>query len=496
MSKPPESSLSVLRDTVVPIEMMLATAAKVLCSAVFVSGRDPEEAFRHSALWSLKAQLLPDALLQHARWNLDRKDPRVDISIALTPAAADDLIAAHRAAHPGFAADWDSERARLIGLRSITRSAQFTGAGQGSIIVPRDGDRALHFEPREIRRGPLASAGWSAQGAAAPADANTRAAVARALEAPFADREAYHAAVLVVQRGQIVGERYAAGFNADMPLESWSMGKSVMGTLISQLMGRGALELDARAPIAAWDRAGDPRREITLRHLLNMSSGLRCTGQDDTRPAWRYGLPEHFLPYAEALNISEWATERPLEFAPNTVGRYRNCDPLSLASIFYDTVRKLGGDPLTWPQAEFFDKLGMRGLVLETDRWGRFIVSGFDYGTARDWARIGLLYLRDGMWDGQRVLPAGWVEFARTAAPAWKNREYSAQIWLNSINEIALPPDTFYFAGGGGQYVFVVPSLDLVIVRQGHTRGWEGQREKVNAMLKGITAALAAKVAQ
>jgi CubicO group peptidase (beta-lactamase class C family) len=496
MSKPPESSLAVLRDTVVPIEMMLATAAKVLCSAVFVSGRDPEEAFNHSALWSLKAQLLPDALLRHARWNLDRQDPRVDISIELTPAAADDLIAAHRAAHPGFEADWAGERARLVGLRKMTRSAQFTGSGQGSLIIPRDGDRALHFKPREIRRGPLSSAGWTVQGPTTTVDASTRAAVARALEAPFADREAYHAAVLVVQGGQIVGERYAEGFNADMPLESWSMGKSVMGTLIALLIGRGALERDARAPIAAWDRPGDPRRAITLRHLLNMSSGLRCTGQDDGRESWRHGLPEHFLPYAEALNIAEWATERPLEFAPDTVGRYRNCDPLSLAEIFHASVSKLGGDPLTWPQSELFDRLGMRGLVLETDRWGRFIVSGFDYGTARDWARIGLLYLRDGVWSGQRVLPAGWAEFARTPAPAWKNREYSAQIWLNSVGEIALPPDTFYFAGGGGQYVFVVPSLDLVVVRQGHTRGWEGQRAKVNTLLKGITAALAGQGAQ
>jgi CubicO group peptidase (beta-lactamase class C family) len=499
MSNESASSLAVLRDTVVPIEMILSTAAKVLCSAVFVSGREPEEAFRHSALWSLKAQLLPDALLRHARWRLDRADPRVDISIDLTPAAAADLIAAHRAAHPGFEADWAAETARLVGLRSVTRSAQFTGAGQGSIIIPRDGDRRLHFEPREVRRGPASSAGWPGQGAAASADEATsrsREGIAKALAASFADPEAFHAAVVVVHGGQIVGEQYAAGIGPDMPLESWSMGKSVMGTLISLLIGRGALELDARAPIAAWDTPSDPRRAITLRHLLNMSSGLRCTGQDDARSTWRYGLPEHFLPYAEALGVAEYATRRPLEFPPDTVGRYRNCDPLSLAAIFHDTVSKLGGDPLTWAQTEFFDRLGMRGLILETDRWGRFIVSGFDYGTARDWARIGLLYLRDGVWEGSRVLPAGWVEFARAAAPAWKNREYGAQIWLNSMKELALPPDTYYFAGGGGQYVFVVPSADLVIVRMGHTRGWEGAKDKVNVLLNGVTAALADKGAQ
>ncbi len=492
MNKQPESSLSVLRDTVVPIEMMLATVAKTLCSAVFVSGRSPEEAITHSCLWSLKAQLLPEALQQHAHWHIDRDARRVDLSIELTPRVADDLIAAHRAAHPGFEADWTAERARLVGLGGVKRTAQFTG-GQGSIILPRDGDTSLHFEPHDVPRGPASSAGWPGGDAAAadPATRRSREAIARTLAAGFADPDAYHAAVLVVHRGQIVGEQYRDGITADTPLESWSMGKSTMGTLIGLLIGRGALQLDARAPVAAWDTPGDPRREITLRHLLNMSSGLRCTGQDDPREAWRYGLPEHFLPYAEALNVAEWATQRPVEYPPATVGRYRNCDPLSLASIFRDTVLKLGGDPLTWPHTELFERIGMQGFVLETDRWGHFIISGFDYGTARDWARFGLLYLRDGIWDGQRLLPEGWVRFATAPAPGWKNREYGAQIWLNSMKELALPEDTYYFAGGGGQYVFVVPSADLVIVRMGHTRGWESAKDKVNVLLRGITAALA-----
>ncbi|WP_167784637.1 serine hydrolase domain-containing protein [Ramlibacter rhizophilus] len=492
MSKPSERTLPVLHDAVVPVEMMLATVAKTLCSAVYVSGRDPEEAISHSCLWSLKAQLLPDALQRHARWRIDRDLRRVEVSIELTPAAADDLIAAHREAHPAFEADWQAERARLLALRSVLRSAQST-TGQGCYILPRDGDASLHFEPREVSHGPASSAGWPG-GEVTDGDPETRRireAIAKTLDAGFADPDAYHAAVLVVHRGRLLGERYRDGIDADTPLESWSMGKSTMGTLIGLLIGRGALQLDARAPIEAWDRPGDPRREITLRHLLNMSSGLRCTGQDDARETWRHGLPEHFLPYAEALNAAEWATERPLEFAPETVGRYRNCDPLALAAIYRETVLKLGGDPLTWPQTELFNRIGMNGFVLETDRWGHFIISGFDYGTARDWARLGLLYLRDGVWDGKRVLPEGWVSFATSPAPAWKHREYGAQIWLNSVGELALPSDTYYFAGGGGQYTLVCPSLDLVVVRMGHTRGWEHARDKVNVLLDGITQALA-----
>jgi CubicO group peptidase (beta-lactamase class C family) len=487
MSEPTEKTLPLLHEAVVAIEVMLATVAKTLCSARFVSGRDPEEAITHSCLWSLKAQLLPQALQRHVRWQVESSACRVDVSIDLLPAVADDLIAAHRAAHPGFEADWSAERARLIGLGSVTRSARFTGS-QGCIILPRGCDGGLHFQPCEVPHGPASSQAW-------PGGVHPVAAIQKTLEAGFADPDAYHAAVLVVHRGCLVGERYRAGITADTPLESWSMGKSTMGTLIALLIGRGALQLDARAPIDAWDQPGDPRREITLRHLLNMSSGLRCTGQDDARETWHHGLPEHFLPYAEALNVAEWATGRPLEFAPATVGRYRNCDPLSLASIYCEAVLKLGGNPLTWPQTELFDRIGMQGFVLETDRWGHFIISGFDYGTARDWARFGLLYLRDGMWEGERVLPEGWVKFATAPAPGWKNREYGAQIWLNSMKELALPADTYYFAGGGGQYVLVCPSLDLVVVRMGHTRGWEGAKDKVNMLLDGITGALAAGAA-
>jgi hypothetical protein len=136
--------------------MMLATVAKTLCSAVFVSGRAPEEAIAHSCLWSLKAQLLPEALQKHAQWSVDREARRVDLAIELTPAVADDLVAAHRAAHPGFEADWAAERARLVALRSVTRSARYTG-GQGCYILPRDGEDGLHFQPRAVPHGPASS---------------------------------------------------------------------------------------------------------------------------------------------------------------------------------------------------------------------------------------------------------------------------------------------------------------------------------------------------
>lgn len=467
----------------VPVELLLATTAKVLCSAVFVSGREPAEAFRNSAPSALHANQLPGVLSRHAKWTLDRPGRRVDVRLDIDAAVAAELVAEHRAAYPGFETDWAAEQRRLAALGSVTRSAQFV-PDQGGLIVPPDGDRAIAFEPVRLRRGPAPSSGWCGEQRTLPG-------VQRAIDAAFADEAACHAALLVVHRGDIVGERYATDLTADQPLESWSMGKSVMSTLIGLLVGRGALTLDAPAPVPAWRAAGDTRGEITLRHLLNMSSGLRCTGQDDPRSAWRHGLPEHFLPYGEALDATAFATDRPAEHPPATVGRYRNCDPLALAAIFQSTVRGLGADPLSWPQTELFDRLGMHGLTHEPDRWGCFVVSGFNYGTARDWARLGLLYLRDGLWQGERVLPEGWARFVRTPAPAWAQGNYGGQFWINSVGEFVLPPDTFYMAGGGGQYVFIVPSADLVVVRMGHSRGWAASKANVNAALAGILAGLA-----
>ncbi len=476
----PGQTVPAIGEFLVPIELLLATTAKVLCSAVFVSRRDPTEAFRNSAPSALHANQLPDVLRRHARWHVGER--QVDIRLDIDGTVASELVAAHRAVHPGFDADWAGEERRLVALASVTRSAQYI-PDQGCLIIPPDGDRSLHFTPTPIARGPVPSAGWCG-------DIRPSTAVQAAIDAAFADDAACHAAMLVVQRGAIVGERYAPELGPDRPLESWSMGKSLMATLIGLLVGRDALALDAPAPVAAWRRPGDPRGAITLRHLLNMSSGLRFTGQDDLRADWRHGLPEHFLPYGEALDVFAFATERAGEHPPGTVGRYRNCDPLALAGIFHETVRAMGGNPLTWPQTELFDRLGMHGLVQEPDRWGRFVCSGFNFGTARDWARLGLLYLNEGRWQGERVLPEGWAAFARTPAPAWAQRNYGAQFWLNSVGEFVLPADTFYMAGGGGQYVFMVPSADLVIVRMGHSRGWATAKPKVNQALQSILAAL------
>ena len=483
---------------IVPIERLLATTAKVLCSAVFISGRDPEEAFVNSATTALQTAQLSGALVRLAQWRVDRDTACAEIHMRLDATTARELVRACRESFPGFKADWRAETSRLAALGDVRRAACFHG-DQGAIILPRDGDQRLFFSPAPVPRGPAPSQAWlpaaMRDDRALPASERdaARVRVASVLDDAMRDPHGHHAAILVARHGHVIGERYAAGLDADRPLESWSMGKTVMSALIGLLVGRGVLALDEPAPIAEWRAPGDARGAITLRHLLNMSSGLACTGMEEARAAWNGNLPNHFLPYAGAVEVARYAFERNPEHPPGTVGRYRNCDPLALSAIYHDTVRHvLGEDPLAWPQVNLFDRIGMRGLVHETDRWGRFIITGFNYGAARDWARFGHLLLHDGTWNGERVLPRGWVDFCRTPAPAWPERDYGGQLWINTNRAFPLPTDTFYLYGGGGQYVFVVPGANVVIVRQGHTRGWDGAKARVERLLTEIMAALVA----
>ena len=186
----------------------------------------------------------------------------------------------------------------------------------------------------------------------------------------------------------------------------------------------------------------------------------------------RDAYPDHYYVYSGAMDVFRYVVSRPLLYEPNTVGRYRNVDPLTLGYIIRRTVEGRGEAYLSYPQRALFDEIGIRKLVLETDPYGNFISSGYELGTARDWARIGLLYLQDGVWQGRRLLPEGFVDFVRTPAPAWANEEGSKSVprygggwWLNTTGNWDAPYDAYYAAGAGGQTTLVIPSRDIVIVR-------------------------------
>jgi CubicO group peptidase (beta-lactamase class C family) len=317
-----------------------------------------------------------------------------------------------------------------------------------------------------------------------------RAKMQAAVDLAFADPEGLTAAMVVVHKGQIVGERYMAGITKDTQLESWSMGKSLTATLVGLVIKDGGFTLDDPVPVAEWRKPGDPRGPIRVRHVMNMSSGLSFTGQDDRwmDPTWQYH--DHFFIYAGAVDAFKYAITSPVEFAPNTVGRYRNSDPMTLGFLVRQHVEKKGGIYLTFPQSALFDRIGIRRQVLEPDPWGNFLLSGYDYGTARNWARLGLLYLRDGMSNGQRLLPEGFAKFVSTPAPAWRRPEYGGQFWVNGIGNWNLPRDAYFMSGAGGQHTFVVPSHDLVVVRMGHQRGAPVGSKLLNQSLAAIVAAI------
>jgi CubicO group peptidase (beta-lactamase class C family) len=310
----------------------------------------------------------------------------------------------------------------------------------------------------------------------------------QAIDTAFAHVDGLTAGVVVVYRGRIVGERYANGANKDMQLESWSMGKSITGTLIGILIKQGAFTLDDPAPVAEWRKApNDPRAKITIRDLMRMSSGLRFSrGSQEDLP----GYHDHDLIYTGAIDAFQFSVTREPQFPPNTYGRYRNVDPLTLGLLVKEAVTKRGEEYLTFPQRALFDKIGIRRQVLETDPYGNFLLTGYDYGTPRNWARLGMLYLKDGVWNGERLLPEGWTKFVSTPAPAWADSTYGGMVWVNAKGVWGLPRDAFAFRGAGGQDTYVVPSLDLVVVRMGHFPGSRIGTPDIQRALPLIVAAL------
>jgi CubicO group peptidase (beta-lactamase class C family) len=292
------------------------------------------------------------------------------------------------------------------------------------------------------------------------------------LDWAFAEPDPQHQrrtrAVVVLDDGRLLAERYADGFTKDTPLIGWSMAKSVVNALAGILVGKGSMSLDAPVAVDAWP-AGDPRRAITLNQLLHMSSGLDFA-EDSINP--RGGVLYMLL---RAPDVPAYAALSPLAAAPGTRWRYSS----ATTNVITGAMRRVVGeaDYAAFPRRALFDRIGMHSAVIETDAHGNFIGSSFMWATARDWARLGQLYLDDGVWEGERILPQGWVTYSRTPAPAAPDRRYGAHFWLQIADayrraspSFELPADAFHAIGHEGQFVTIVPSRRTVIVRLGLTR--------------------------
>ena len=413
---------------------------------------------------------------------------------------AETVIAEDIARYPAFkweadfsyAVDSAAHTVTLTDPRVGSRKARYTG-DQGCSILPAEAPDVF-FEPTALRSAlpDAATQDWplgdrNAMGTFAEANG---AALEATLDWAFTDaglrRPQHTRGIVAVYRGKIVAERYAPGFGPRTPQISWSMGKSIAATLIGVLVQDGLLTLDQPAPVPEWQEARDPRRAIRIRDLLNMSSGLDFNnfGLD---PRSSYSADnEHFRIYFDAVPVGAHAVNQPLRFPPGTVWRYRNSDPLTLMYIARRAVEGKGDDFVTFPQRRLFDRIGARSFVLETDAWGDFIITGYDYGSTRDWARLGLLYLHNGAWRGERILPEGWAEFVSTPAPGDASKGYGGLFWLNRGGAMPrVPADAYWAAGYMNQNTVIIPSRDLVVVRQGPSPGDGGYMEELLARILG-----------
>ncbi len=273
-------------------------------------------------------------------------------------------------------------------------------------------------------------------------------------------------AMVVVSAGHLVAERYAEGITRETRLQSWSISKSFLHAALGLAIADGKLDPAAPAPVPEWQAANDPRRAITLRQLAQMASGLAFREQYDD-------------PTADAMqmlfgdgrgDVAHAAAHAPAAHPPGTVWSYSSGSANILSGILRDKVGARGAYS-AFLQDRLLAPLGMTSAVPEFDGSGTWIASSYVHATARDFAKLGLLYLRGGVWEGKQLVPRNWVDVGRTATLASKGR-YGALFWLNARDPDSgapalsadLPDDLFLARGFGGQVIAIVPSRDAIIV--------------------------------
>jgi CubicO group peptidase (beta-lactamase class C family) len=233
--------------------------------------------------------------------------------------------------------------------------------------------------------------------------------------------------------------------------------------------------VDEPAPVPEWSRPGDPRGAITLDNMLRMSSGLEF-GEVYEDP-----LSDVCIMLFSVRDAAAYAADKPLETEPGNKWYYSSGTTNVISRIVRDAIGGTQADYFAFPRNALFDRIGMRSAVIEPDPSGTFVGSSYMYATARDWARFGLLYLQDGVWDGERILPEGWVDYSRKPTPGSPGGVYGAHFWLNptrtpdestgsarvGLSAPRLPADLYQCLGHEGQSVTIIPSRKTVVVRLG-----------------------------
>ena len=305
-----------------------------------------------------------------------------------------------------------------------------------------------------------------------PASGPLRAALDRVFAEPAGGPVRGTKAVVVVHDGRVVAERYAPGYALDTPMLSWSMNKSVVNALVGILVRLGRLAVGAPAPVPAWRDPSDPRHPITVEQLMRMTSGLAL---DETNSGFD---PASRMLFTEP-DMAGFAQSAALAAPPGTRYHYSSPSTLILSRVIRDAVGGRAEDVRRFAERELFAPLGMRGVTLEFDATGTQVGSTYMYATTRDWARFGLLYANDGVADGRRILPEGWVAYSASPTPGSRDG-YAAGFFTNrGESEFGrlrvrggMPADSFFASGTQGQRIVVAPAHRLVVVRLGRSQDW------------------------
>jgi len=414
-------------------------AAKIVCSNVFIAGREAEEVLEDDV------QAPGNPLLRLVRVSVDRDNGRVT--------------------------------ARFLGLFAPSY-ALYRGAFGCTSVPDGNFEAAANAVPFDVPAGvEVNEALWpEVEGAGDRRDAKIAALLTDARLAGPAMR-----AIVVVRNGRIVAEAYGPGFSAKTPLIGWSMTKTVNAAIVGRLMLDGKISFDDDDLLAQWKNDG--RAKIKVSDLLGMESGLAFNEDyGDVADVTR-------MLYLDPGMVSLPANA-PMEAEPGKRFRYSSGTAVLLSRIWMDRVGNAQA-AFSYPGDALFSPLGMTSAVFELDARGTFAGSSYLYATAHDWARFGQFLLQDGVWDGQRLLPEGFVGAMRTPTAASNGRYTQGQAWLapgGSNAKSGLPEDTFWLTGHDGQSMAIVPSSDLVVVRLGLTPSWLGYQPQT--LLKAVLGAL------
>ncbi len=411
--------------------------AKYICSAVFLSGRDPQEVFQ--------TDVAPvNILTKIIEASVDREKKSVT-------AVALGMMRSTAVYRPGCGCTL------VVGTDAETILAS-EDCGPAALALPENLEWPLG-QAVAVRPVP--------EGVDLP---KIEAAVERAFTETGVGKPVKTRAVVVVYDGQLLAEKYAPGFDRHTVLPGWSMSKSVTNAMVGILVRKGQLDIHQPAKVAEWQADNDPRKQITLDQLLRMSSGLQ--------------FEEVYDPLYDATNMlygsydfAAYAAVKPLKAKPDEKWYYSSGTANIVSRIVRQSLPEPYTEVMTFARKELFDKLGMSSIVLEKDPSGTIVGSSYGNATARDWARFGLLYLQDGVFNGERILPEGWVAYSATPTKKAPKGEYGAHFWLNAGTGPDpatrpwpnLPEDTFFAIGYQEQTITVIPSRKVVIVRLGLT---------------------------